>query len=255
MELIIAYHIGPEASVDSTTEFTLVEHIHALGFDPLPLLSAQLEQALVRGVALSWIPAIVILGNELSEEAEEQLRRVHRSYPLAIQAQAPTIEKALKALPTSLSLWNGSRPNVLCRTVVRTVYAELHVPALSLRTIATELGFSSERIEREFRDWRRGGLWRFVMDCRLEQARRLLATTSLHVAEVGHAVGYWDKSVFSRTFKKATGYSPRDWRRRDAERSPPQASLSSSMKPATLRTRHTASSLGVGRATTLLTTP
>ena len=48
---------------------------------------------------------------------------------------------------------------------------------------------------------------------REEQASRLLKETSQTIAEVGSSVGFSDPSVFSRAFKKWSGYSPRAYRK------------------------------------------
>jgi AraC family transcriptional regulator len=52
--------------------------------------------------------------------------------------------------------------------------------------------------------------WRIMR--RLEQARELLRTTSLPVAEIGTAVGYDDPAYFARLFAQESGCSPRRWR-------------------------------------------
>ncbi|MEQ3553929.1 AraC family transcriptional regulator [Pseudonocardia nematodicida] len=48
---------------------------------------------------------------------------------------------------------------------------------------------------------------------RLEQAQRLLRTTSLSVTEIGHRCGYPDPSHFGKSFRRLTGSSPVAYRR------------------------------------------
>lgn len=57
---------------------------------------------------------------------------------------------------------------------------------------------------------------------RLQEARRLLAYTSMGVAEAGHALGYEDPAYFSRAFRRAFGESPTEFRRRVAGSDLPQ---------------------------------
>jgi AraC-like DNA-binding protein len=48
----------------------------------------------------------------------------------------------------------------------------------------------------------------YLIDYRMEQARRLLIETDLNVAQVAAYVGYQDASYFSSLFKQKEGISP-----------------------------------------------
>ena len=52
-----------------------------------------------------------------------------------------------------------------------------------------------------------------IAKLREERATRLLKETSQSIAEVSSSVGFSDPSIFSRAFKKWTGYSPRAYRK------------------------------------------
>lgn len=52
----------------------------------------------------------------------------------------------------------------------------------------------------------------FLIFYRMTKAEELLKTTTLSIADVGSAVGYYDQFHFSRAFKKVYGVSPRAWR-------------------------------------------
>lgn len=51
-----------------------------------------------------------------------------------------------------------------------------------------------------------------IMRFRLEEALRLLETTSLPLAELAPACGYYDQSAFHRHFRRVVGWSPSGWR-------------------------------------------
>ncbi|WP_019534468.1 response regulator transcription factor [Paenibacillus ginsengihumi] len=57
----------------------------------------------------------------------------------------------------------------------------------------------------------------FVVECRMEEAKRLLATTSLRVSEVAEQLGYSDLAYFSTSFKKHCGRTPSEYRKSVAE--------------------------------------
>ena len=53
----------------------------------------------------------------------------------------------------------------------------------------------------------------FQRNLRVQKARELLSTTQLSIEMVAIAVGMEDPKSFSRLFRRATGWSPRDYRR------------------------------------------
>ena len=50
---------------------------------------------------------------------------------------------------------------------------------------------------------------------RVNQAKRRLTESSDAIEEIATQVGYNDRFFFSRDFNKLTGYSPREFRRRE----------------------------------------
>lgn len=53
----------------------------------------------------------------------------------------------------------------------------------------------------------------YIQNARVDQAKRLLCTTSLKTYEVGERVGINDPVYFSRIFKKVTGISPKEYKK------------------------------------------
>ena len=53
----------------------------------------------------------------------------------------------------------------------------------------------------------------YFTNIRMEQAKKLLLTTSLPIAEVSEQSGYADYQVFTKVFKKSEGVTPSQYRR------------------------------------------
>jgi transcriptional regulator GlxA family with amidase domain len=56
----------------------------------------------------------------------------------------------------------------------------------------------------------------YVQEVRIDEARRILESSSLGVDEVGFSVGYQDPTFFRRLFKRMTGLTPAAYRRKFA---------------------------------------
>lgn len=86
---------------------------------------------------------------------------------------------------------------------------------LSLRTIAGQFHFTREHISRKFRKETGLNLSDYLIRVRIEKAKELLLNSDLRIREIGEEVGIPDEKYFSRIFKRLTGVSPNDYRKRN----------------------------------------
>jgi two-component system response regulator YesN len=98
-----------------------------------------------------------------------------------------------------------SRIVVLARRAVRERFAD---PEFSLEEASARAGVSKNHLSFEFSRETGETFTQYLSRIRIEEARRLLATTALMVYEVGERVGYPNVEHFSRVFKKMVGVSP-----------------------------------------------
>jgi len=82
----------------------------------------------------------------------------------------------------------------------------------SVASTARRCGLSASRFAHLFCEQLGVSPQRFVEEQRMTAAKRLLAHSSLPVAEIAVRAGFRDALYFSHRFKKATGQSPRAWR-------------------------------------------
>jgi len=121
--------------------------------------------------------------------------------------------------PACASVWDAPRSldaaraarRVESRIVVlakRAIHERFTDPHFSLEEASERAGVSRNHLSFEFSRETGETFTEYVARVRVDEARRLLATTSLLVYEVGEQVGYASVEHFSRVFKKVAGVSP-----------------------------------------------
>jgi AraC-like DNA-binding protein len=84
---------------------------------------------------------------------------------------------------------------------------------LSLRDVAAAVGLSPGHLTTVVGRATGRTVQQWITERRMREARRLLAETTLTVAEIGRRVGYRDPGYFLRRFRAAHGVTPTTWRR------------------------------------------
>ncbi len=123
----------------------------------------------------------------------------------------PWMEDKIKYLFQKLKEVNQSRGNKdyqgenleIRRTMeyIRKHYTE----DISLKTVADHVGLSENYLSNLFKNEVGDNLTNYVNQLRIEQAKKLIATTSMKTYEIAEAVGYHSASYFSTIFRKITG--------------------------------------------------
>jgi len=84
---------------------------------------------------------------------------------------------------------------------------------LSVTDIAARVHISPSRLSHLFKAETGMSIMNYLVRARLDEAKRLLASPGTSVAQVAEQVGFDDPAHFSRSFKRAEGISPSDYRR------------------------------------------
>lgn len=86
----------------------------------------------------------------------------------------------------------------------------------TLRTeqLASRICLSSVQLDRRMKRVFRLSTKKFIMKCRLEEASRQLASTTVSVSEIALACGFTDQSALTRQFRSATSDTPASFRKK-----------------------------------------
>jgi AraC-like DNA-binding protein len=84
---------------------------------------------------------------------------------------------------------------------------------LTLHELAMLLGVSIRHLSRVVRQSTGQSVHRWIANCRLAEARRLLAETELPIQDVAQRVAFRSAAAFTTAFRAASGFSPVEFRR------------------------------------------
>jgi transcriptional regulator GlxA family with amidase domain len=101
--------------------------------------------------------------------------------------------------------------------VLKVMEGNLEVPC-SREQLADLAGVSVRQLERLFRKHMGRGIHTHYLSLRLGRSMQLLRETSLSVLEIAVATGFGSASHFSRVFRRAFEFSPREAARRDRQK-------------------------------------
>lgn len=101
------------------------------------------------------------------------------------------------------------------QTIIRMVrYMQEHLmEEISLNILAEQFHLNAQYISQLFKSEVGVNFLTYLTNIRMEQAKKLLISTSLSIAEISEKTGYADYRVFTKVFKKSEGVTPSQYRR------------------------------------------
>jgi AraC family transcriptional regulator len=187
----------------------------------LPLLRRALEEVFGAGADrarlrdLSGFEDAAL--NSLMERLRDELLRRAKASPLVVQGLAQTIAVHLArnyAVPDGGARSESpSLPGHKLRRITEWMAAHLDEEP-GLARLAAQAGLSKFYFHRLFKKATGVSPSRLHANLRMEAARRLLRETPKSVVEIALEVGYSNPSHFAQFFRRETGLSPSDYRRR-----------------------------------------
>ncbi|MDQ3665515.1 MAG: AraC family transcriptional regulator [Acidobacteriota bacterium] len=159
-------------------------------------------------------PALLFLKSSFTKKKDQSgwlEEQMHELMQLLLRVRQVTHIEAL-----ALNAVRISTREELYRRLVR---AKDYISAcfdqpLTLKDIAAVACLSPNHLLRSFRQAFRRTPHQFLTAKRLEHAERMLADSNLSVTEICFSVGFESLGSFSRMFRRHTGFSPNEYRRK-----------------------------------------
>ena len=85
---------------------------------------------------------------------------------------------------------------------------------ISLQTISEDLNLSKSYISLVFKEHMGLTVMDYITNLKINRAKTLLTTTTQSIMEISQILGFHDSSHFGKAFKKVTGVTPREYRKR-----------------------------------------
>jgi AraC family transcriptional regulator len=149
---------------------------------------------------------LVLQAAVAAESAAEQLYVTVLSEALAVHF----LRRYAATQPAQPVLSGGLAPYKLQRTLA---YIHAHLAqTLSLPTLAAVAQMSPTHFAHLFKHATGLAPHQYVSQCRIEQAKRLLADTDLPLIEIGPQVGWADQSHFTALFRRHVAMTPKAYR-------------------------------------------
>ena len=197
--------------------------IHSQGKQELILLS--LDPAFLERVAYESLDADHIEIVPHFAKDDPLIYQIGRSLKTALQANPFESRVYAESLGTALAAhllqYYTARKHPLLnsislnQTIIRQAieYINEHLTEdLSLDAIATTIGMSKYHFCRVFGQAMGLSPWQYVIQQRIEAAKRLLANPQLSVAQISQRLGFSTQGQFTNFFRKHVGVSPKQYR-------------------------------------------
>ncbi|WP_205513183.1 helix-turn-helix domain-containing protein [Longitalea arenae] len=113
-----------------------------------------------------------------------------------------------------MSLSNQDMANI---QQARTILAENFDKHITIPQLARQTGINEAKLKEGFKELFGQSIHTYLQQLRLEKAQHLLRTTDLTVTDITYFIGYSHVTHFTSLFRKETGFTPTEWRKKYRE--------------------------------------
>ncbi|MGO4108281.1 response regulator transcription factor [Paenibacillus sp. YAF4_2] len=168
-------------------------------------------------------PVVFISGYDDFHAARKALRCGVIDYlmkPVEVEEMAKTLGKWMEEQERKQEASQGSSALGMEEgqsEIMERVLQQIHERPghVSLAELAAQVHMNASYLSQYFKQHTGRNFTDYVAGLRMEEAKMLVARTSLRISEIAERLGYSDIAYFSSTFKRTTGKSPLDFRKQE----------------------------------------
>ena len=101
--------------------------------------------------------------------------------------------------------------NVIKIKLAKDIVLERMANPPTIDNLATEIGLSTTKLKEGFKKIYGNTIYSYLLDYKMEEARRMLESKKSNINEIGHDLGYSTASHFITAFKKKYGTTPKKY--------------------------------------------
>lgn len=163
--------------------------------------------------------ATAFTDNEKCDFAQRLLDELCQRATVGDYRSAHLTQTLAEALLRQLSIilaspqWEGvANPLVVkCKQLIQ---HQMHLPALSVASIAEQLHVHPDYLSRLFSEQENQRLVPYIVHCRMNLAKEILRNLSIRIEEAAMLCGYAERAYFTKVFKRSMGMTPSQYRAR-----------------------------------------
>lgn len=155
------------------------------------------------------VSSVELNGREIGYEAASLLARQFRGEaPVPARIEVPP-RRVVRRASTDLLFVDDP----VVRAILERIWSAPG-QAWTVASLVEGLGLSRRAAEQRFRARTGGGIYDRLIDVRIERAKEALVEGSVPMDRISEALGFYDQRQLSHLFKRRTGMTPREFRRR-----------------------------------------
>ena len=128
---------------------------------------------------------------------------------ILIKSRYNILEKDIKSINIK------ANDELFLERLIKVINENLSNVDFTVENLADEVGISRVQLHRKLKDLIGVSTSEFIRNLRLQQATILLKDNKVNISQIAYAVGFSNPILFSSTFKKTYGCTPREYRERN----------------------------------------